>query len=162
MQPQDIRPPDRPRQNPQPDGARPNRLDNTRPRFGLDKILLALIVLLLAVHALGTALDWYFTYPWLDIPMHLGGGLFAGLFFFYVFFERWQILPRNMGIVPTAILALGFVALTGTLWEFYQYLLPSGGEPAGTYADTLKDLLNDLVGGGVGVLARNASCVVDK
>gem|GEM_PF-1613175 len=52
------------------------------------------------------------------------------------------------------VLMLGFVALIGVLWEFYEFLhdfyLLTGGKISvfqNSFADTIKDLFFDLVGG---------------
>lgn len=87
--------------------------------------------------------------------MHIAGGFWLGLLFFYLFFERQQILRGDFSFVQTAFLCTGFVAFIGVGWEVYQYLLevfvqnaiPFGGSMAGEHFDTLKDLFDDTMGG---------------
>jgi hypothetical protein len=52
------------------------------------------------------------------------------------------------------VLAAGFTALIGTGWEIYEYFTQIildnatfGSSGPGRYFDTLKDLLNDILGG---------------
>lgn len=125
----------------------------------LDLVLLAVIVLILAVHGFATAFSWYFVHPWVDIPMHIAGGFWLGLLFFYLFTERRQVLPRDVSLWPTVFLCLGFVALVGIGWELYEYIASAflggrmdfGDSSPGAHFDTLKDLFDDLVGGGLAV-----------
>ena len=124
-----------------------------RPR--LDRILLAVIALIFVVHSAAVALSWYYLYPWIDIPMHIASGFWIGLLFFYLFFERQQILRGELNFIQIAFLCTGFVAFIGAGWEVYEYLLevfvihlmPFGGSVPGLHFDTLKDLFDDTVGG---------------
>ena len=123
----------------------------------MGKIVLALLVLILGVHALGLAFDWYFVLSWFDIPMHLSGGAWVALLFFYIFGKRIHIISDRTGIIPTMFLALGFVALIGVGWEFYEYgydvfiaeKYPIFEAQSRGLFDALKDLFDDLLGGAI-------------
>ena len=121
----------------------------------MQKFLLGFLILILGVHIAGNIYGWYLT-THLDIPMHIAGGAWVALFFFYLFSQRsGNFLPDNK--LVQLIFALGFVALIGVGWEFYEYLADVfikhntafGCMQPGTLFDTLKDLFDDLIGGTV-------------
>ena len=126
----------------------------------MDKILLAVISLILGTHGLATVRNWYVAYPWIDNPLHIAGGIFIGLLFYYLFFVRHRVFAMT-SFLPVITLGLGFVALFGVLWEFYEFFLdvwffhahPLLGEPGYILFDTLKDLMNDLIGGFLALIA---------
>ncbi len=119
----------------------------------MQKFLLGFLLIIFVVHLAGNYYGWYLT-THLDIPMHIAGGAWVALFFFYLFGERFgYMLPESR--LARFIFALGFVALVGIGWEFFEYLtevfvthqLAFGCmEPNGLF-DTLKDLFDDLIGG---------------
>ncbi len=128
----------------------------------LARLLLILVLIIGAAHILAGVNSWYWTYRWFDTPMHLMGGVWVALLFFYLFEERFRVFDAKKNFLFTIIIVLGFVALIGLLWEFYEYfsdtfiahLPPNTPRPhPNLYTDTLKDLLNDLIGGTSAILA---------
>lgn len=127
-----------------------------------DLFILFLLIFIVAVHILAMANFWYWTVPWLDIPMHFLGGFWVAALFFWLFSKKLsqeykKILGGNFLIL--LILCLGFVSLVCVLWEFYEFsydhyifsknsLLLAQGD----VTDTMTDLLMDLIGGFVVVL----------
>ena len=120
------------------------------------------IAVIFVLHFAGTALDWYGHVWWFDIPMHIMGGMFIALLFFYVFTDRAPRLIDPAAMRPWVLcaLAIGFVAFIGVLWEFYEYAAEvfiqhqftfACAAPGGLF-DTLKDLFDDLVGGTLAIL----------
>lgn len=107
----------------------------------------------MAVHIPGNFLGWYYAVPWLDIPMHLAGGAWVGLLFFYIFGVRKSVFSPGNSLY-FLICGLGFAALIGILWEFYEFAMdvlvwksyPVWAAPGYIHFDTLKDLFNDLLG----------------
>ncbi|MBI4159827.1 hypothetical protein HY504_01540 [Candidatus Wolfebacteria bacterium] len=98
---------------------------------------------------------------WFDIVLHFFGGALGGLIFLYAN-RRWQIMNGREGIsgfIFTLAALLAAVALIGVLWEFVEYAFyivmqyalnekaPTMRVQASWYADTLGDLLSDLLGG---------------
>ena len=93
------------------------------------------------------------------MPMHFFGGLWLSIIFFHFIYPRLQI--TNYQLLITIILALGFVAIVGVLWEFFEFLFDVFISQAGyhgsfqmmrygvkdLYTDTLSDLFFDLLGG---------------
>lgn len=91
---------------------------------------------------------------YVDIPLHILGG-FVFAFAEVVYFK--EFLPKQKGFWPRLFVILFIVggsALIGVLWEHYEWLhdhflaIPQHlllAQP--DLADTMKDLLNDLLGG---------------
>lgn len=120
------------------------------------KLLLWVILIILVFHMLGVFYGWYYSHPWMDIPIHISGGAFIALLAIYLFEERLHLIEfaEHSWIVKYAMV-LGFVALMGIAMEFYEYftqaylqhaVILGCAEPGGLF-DTLKDLADDLIGG---------------
>ncbi len=120
--------------------------------FSLKSIII-LLVFILTVHAIAILNHWYWTYSWIDMPMHFLGGILAAMLFFWVNL-KFDYLTKLPNYLITVILSLSFVALIGVLWEFseffYDIFISSRGYSdflkLGA-ADTLGDLFFDLLGG---------------
>lgn len=120
------------------------------------KFIISSLLVILSFHFLAGFLRWYDIIWWLDIPMHLIGGAWVALFFIHFFYKTWRVIESKINFLALLLLVLGFVALVGVLWEFYEYLsdvyllkvhpLNFAPNPA-TLPDTMTDLLNDLIGG---------------
>jgi hypothetical protein len=129
-------------------------------RAPVSHILLGIIVGIDTVHYLASWYDWYHTVWWIDIPLHIAGGAFIGVLFVYLFRERFKVLHATHWF-PALILGTGFVALIGIGWEFYEFWVdvwlvkkyPMNEFPGAVHADTLLDLLNDMLGGAVAIAA---------
>ena len=113
--------------------------------FGL--FVLALCVLAV-MHIIATIFFLYWTYPWMDIPMHVLGGAVVA-FFFLAMWDGYAKGSFKKGLAVT----LGVVFAVGAVWELFEFM---GGitmlTDAGYVGDTLKDFTMDLVGGFVGYL----------
>jgi len=122
------------------------------------KIIVYFLIAFLFLHIFATIYHLYWLFPWFDIPMHFLGGFLLAIIFFY--FWRFAHISIGTGVssVPNVfgalVLTLGFVALIGVFWEFYEFLrdfyLLTGGKISvfqNSFADTVKDLFFDLVGG---------------
>jgi len=119
------------------------------------KILIFSLVLLFLAQIASLYFSLYWRAPWLDNIMHFWGGATAAMgMIWWSFYSKKTSLPE-LPKLYTVILILGFAALVGVLWEFYELiidklitknnyisLLQQGG-----LLDTLKDLLVDLLGG---------------
>ena len=115
--------------------------------------LLALIVIILVLHILSTVYDWYHAVWWIDIILHILGGAWAALLFFYVQ-ERHVPFFAAMPWWFSIVVAVSFVMLVGVGWEWLEYgfdyfvakddfmLRAQLG-----LTDTMKDLFDDFIGG---------------
>jgi len=109
---------------------------------------------LLGVHSIAVATNAYREIIWIDIPIHLLGGLIIGSAFLW-YARRWlPEIKRESKRMVFILLLLSWTALWGVSFEFfefsYDHLLaaPYGLQTAQLgNADTMKDLLDDLLGG---------------
>lgn len=126
---------------------------NNFRKYPISRILAVFIIFILAIHYLASVFYWYDRFWWFDIPMHILGGAWVSILFFYLFCQKKKVFFKEVSPLIVIILALGFVALVSIFWEFYEYL----GDiyRSNKYSiiirpdinDTLADFLNDLVGG---------------
>ncbi|MDO8536705.1 MAG: hypothetical protein Q7R94_00455 [bacterium] len=125
----------------------------------MKKIILLAFIIIIAIHIAGNFFGWYEAVPWLDIPMHIAGGAWVGLLFFYVFGVRKKIFNSGNNFY-FLICGLGFAALIGVLWEFYEFAMDiliwksytPWATPGHIHFDTLIDLFNDLIGAFVAIV----------
>jgi hypothetical protein len=114
--------------------------------FGLSLILLA------CFHAVALTFSLYYIYLWLDMPMHVLGGVTIALGYqsSYVFKKYTAYFPHTFLATVAAALIIGGG------WELYEYVvgLMTGGIFSAT--DTLKDIVMDCVGGAVGFIVAKA------
>lgn len=110
-------------------------------RKNLLKRLALLILFIFAVNFLANKFFWYSSIWYLDMIMHFLGGLWVGLFAFYIF------APEN--IFPRLILKiLLFVLFVGIGWEVYEILVDKVvTQNSFNILDTSSDLFFDLSGG---------------
>lgn len=115
--------------------------------------LLALVVGILVLHILSIIYDWYHAYWWIDIILHLLGGAWVATLFFYVqerYVPSFVAMPWWFSIV----VVVSFVMLVGVGWEWFEYWFDYFVAKDNFVlraqlglADTMGDLLADLVGG---------------
>ena len=79
--------------------------------------------------------------PWFDIPMHISGGLMVGLFaqtgLDYIHINKSRLL-----YIILAVIAVGLV------WELVEcYLRLTDGFGPISRLDTIKDIIDDIIGG---------------
>jgi hypothetical protein len=121
----------------------------------------AIIGVVLGVHALAFAMDWYGSLLWFDIVMHFGGGFAMG----FLALAIWEaLIVRIMfrkGTSPFLRLftytlgILGFVALVGIAWEWYEFIFDTYASQVSLefrpaqmgLGDTMADFFFDLLGG---------------
>lgn len=117
------------------------------------RLIISLLIAILFFHAFAIINYWYWTFPWLDIPMHFFGGFLVAMVFFWLR-QKTQINANNTSILLIIISCLSFVALIGIFWEFleffYDVFISSKGYRGYmqlSAADTIADLFFDLIGG---------------
>ena len=118
------------------------------------RFLIGFLIFILSVHTLATVRYWYWTIWWFDIPMHFFGGFWAAVVFVWFINKYFPQISQLHNFLSSLIAILSFVALIGVLWEFAEFLfdvfISSGGYAKIVQqdaADTLGDLLFDLLGG---------------
>lgn len=97
--------------------------------------------------ALQYFLFWKFF--WYDIMMHVLGGIVIGTTYAwgarYIIPIGWRRAFLNLGA------AVLFTIAIGVLWEVFEYILGIAGSRFLPYpADTMKDMVNDIIGGTAG------------
>ncbi|MEK7193329.1 MAG: hypothetical protein AAB652_00905 [Patescibacteria group bacterium] len=129
------------------------------------RVVIASWLLIILAHLIGVFEGLYVSVWWYDIPLHLFGGAWVALLFFYIAEDYWKIFSSSAGsrkqFLMVVCLTLGFVMLVGVFWEFYEYLFDvfiAGKHPFAYaqqgLADTMGDLFNDFVGGSIVVFTR--------
>lgn len=97
-------------------------------------------------HYLAYEFTLYYQYPWLDVPMHILGGITAAFGFLLLPVFHIELPERYIDLLPV----LAFVLVIGLVWELFEIWI---GLPLieGTYEqDLFGDLAMDLVGGALG------------
>lgn len=123
-----------------------------RPRFDIKSITFVMffisLVSLAVINNVAVKFYLYWQYLWLDIPIHFLGGVVValGVLSVFAFHEEYTFVR---GLVHT----LAFVCIVGLLWEAFEF---TAGIPIieknAVVADTILDLIMDVVGGFVGYL----------
>lgn len=89
---------------------------------------------------LGVTHGLYETIWWWDIPTHFLGGVWVGLFAAWLLEKR----DKEFTVLSCALFALS----VGVVWEIFEYTFGIGGSPfMGYWADTIKDVCMDVIGG---------------
>lgn len=100
----------------------------------------ALLMVVVALYAIG--LYWYLFWRiwWYDMPMHFLGGLWVGLFAGWAL-QYFRILVRRDILIFLAAFVVGIG------WEVFEYSVGLTKGEIGFVFDTAHDLLNDVAGG---------------
>lgn len=106
------------------------------------------LCLLAVVHVLAITFFLYWTYSWLDIPMHALGGVVVALGFLTFF-----TLYRRIAFLKGLTITLAVVLMVGVTWEVFEFMNGIERSGAGYGADTILDFVMDIVGGCLGYAA---------
>jgi hypothetical protein len=118
------------------------------------------VVLLFVGHIIGGEYNLYRHLHGYDIFMHILGGLGIGFSITAVlgscidFFELKKRDALRMQLHHNYWIIIVLVFIGGFLWELFEAYYNIAGAPVGTkayYIDTLKDLVDDMIGGCVAV-----------
>jgi len=111
------------------------------------------VLAILCAHILSVLQGWYTTYTWIDIPLHLAGGAWTALAFFYLQ-RRYVLLFSALPFLFSIIMVVGVVMLVGVGWEWFEFgfdyiFVPEHAEWRAQLGlvDTMGDLLADVIGG---------------
>lgn len=84
----------------------------------------------------------YYEIWWLDIPMHILGGL--GVAALAVSILNYKNFEITFGRIVIAFFLVAIV------WEIYEYICSSGGDYIwGGWFDTIKDMINGFLGASI-------------
>ena len=126
-------------------------------RDNMKKVWIAAWVLLGAigvVYGLMMWLGWHFIIPWIDIPLHLAGGVWVGMMFVLLFGRLFSDEAWSSKRFRILIVVVSFAAFIGVLWELFEFGVTEIGGIyfQGNIADTMGDFLMDMIGGLIGGL----------
>ena len=100
----------------------------------------------------------YWIVWWLDVPMHILGGMFAGLFFLAVFRSLTASHPFKESFIITLAVAILGALIIGLLWEVYESIAGvTYSAFGGRRFDIIKDVMMDLAGGSLTALLFSRS-----
>ena len=97
-------------------------------------------------HAAALHFFLYWQYPWLDIPVHILGGIVVAFAFLLVPSFYPEIAQRYMTL-PWILVG---VLIIGLSWELFEIMLGIPLIEKNFEADMVLDLCMDLFGGGIG------------
>lgn len=100
----------------------------------------ALLLAILAWTAIENSLYWYWW--WFDIPMHILGGIWAGLC------AAWIVAHR--GNTFTLVGCLAFALFVGVSWETFEYVEKIAVVRENYFFDTATDIVMDFAGAVLG------------
>lgn len=105
---------------------------------------------ILVVNTLAHVFYWYVSIWWFDMLMHTIGGVFVALVCSMVLLKHIKFLPSKETFITIAL----FVFIIGLAWEYYEYVVQYyvKGVQLASVADSLSDLICDMIGGSVGAL----------
>ena len=122
-----------------------------------NKILVSFLLFLFASQIISLIFSLYWKAPWLDNIMHFWGGAVVamGMIWWTFYSAKISALTKNLPKFYATVAVLGFVALAGVFWEFYEFIVDRlitknnyiSLFQQGGLLDTLKDLFLDLLGG---------------
>jgi hypothetical protein len=113
-------------------------------------LLLIATSVLLVVHLLAIEFSLYWIYRWLDMPVHLLGGIVVALLLFSLTDLRVPVPASWYRFGFFMLIVLGFALV----WEGYELVIGTLPEPR-YWADTLVDIIMGLGGGAIGYYVGN-------
>lgn len=114
-------------------------------------LFLSALVTLGITHALATEFALYWKYVWLDIPMHVLGGLTVALGLFALPLISTRVRERSLTFIPV----LGMVLAVGVIWEVFEISIGMPQFEEGFYIDMVGDLTMDLIGAALAYALRS-------
>lgn len=124
---------------------------------GTTFMLFAVALSVLGVaHTAASAFYLYWTYSWLDMPMHALGGAAVALGFL-AFCTGCARAPFPRGLLATLVAVL----IAGIAWEIFEVAAHVTLPEVGQARDTAQDVIADLIGGSAGYWAARAAAAFD-
>jgi len=123
---------------------------------------LLVLVILIALHIVGSYHSWYWAYSWFDVVVHIVSGLWVALLILWLASVFGQINSLKEYKTKSLLIALISAVLFGVIWE----LLENFGHltyvsDKGYSLNTALDLLNGILGALLAYLyfVRRKKCV---
>ena len=116
-------------------------------RYFPPRVLVTLIFTIFFLQVAATYWHLFFYIWWLDIPMHILGGLWIALFALASYYGSLAIKEKEYSQLFVTIFAVAMTLSIGLFWEIYEFGVDHAvGDTEVGLADALMDLTNDLVG----------------
>jgi hypothetical protein len=107
-----------------------------------------LMLIIVALHWVGSIYSFYYILDWYDIVMHFLGGAWVVLFSLWVLNTQYA---KKLSGLSSFLHLLAIVLVVGVLWEALEiYMGFTAFADPRYWFDTPMDLLMDLLGGGYG------------
>ena len=115
-------------------------------RFFKPSFLLMLIIV--ALHWIGSIYSFYYILDWYDIVMHFLGGAWVVLFSLWILNTQYA---KNLRFSSSFLHLLAIVIVVGVLWEALEIFMHFTSFSESEYwFDTPMDLFMDVLGGSYG------------
>jgi|GEM_PF-4472931 len=118
-------------------------------------LFIAAIVALFTFDAIAIYNSWYFYYAWVDVPVHITGGLILSILFYYVVFtNRFTGLLFNIKRTKQSVFSIMifWVLVTAIGWEIAEFLYGRTVVSPRLVPDTFLDIIATVVGALLGYL----------
>ncbi len=106
--------------------------------------------LLFCLHLAMVFLGFYKRHPWIDIPMHVLGGVFIAYSFSLTvtYFQERKILSE-LNILSRSVFLFALTSTAAVIWEFGEFALDFlfSTNTQASVEDTILDMFLGLVGG---------------
>jgi len=109
------------------------------------------------VHIVSLELYLYWRFPWLDIPMHLLGGVAVALALLLLLQWMPRMPRRYLALFP---IVMG-VLVVGLVWEVFEIWAGIPLIEPGFERDMLLDICMDIVGGAVGYVVGTSVASIE-
>jgi hypothetical protein len=108
-----------------------------------------LTILFIAIfHYMAIKYSWYWTYKWMDIPVHIVGGFWVSLTSLWVALKIKHIDNINGYKKKALLIMLSSVFIIAILWEIFELVFKVTSLNSINYwQDTLGDIFNSFIGG---------------
>lgn len=108
-------------------------------------IALTFAFIAIGAHVIADRFFLYWTVPQIDIPIHILGGIMAGLFSGVALMAAGRSQTGRAIVLGSLIVGIG--------WELLEVVMHATDTVGLTYPyDTVKDLIDDMIGGTIAYL----------
>jgi hypothetical protein len=116
-------------------------------------ILTSLVLFIFIFNLFATYWHLYFLIWWLDIPVHMLGGAWVALMTLFLYYHTKYLRKKDHAALFAFVLAVATALVVGLMWEVYEFIIDRAMSVHDLQiSDTLKDLCDDLFGGGAAAL----------
>lgn len=105
-------------------------------------VFFSVLITIALIHIVSSEFYLYWKYLWLDVPMHILGGIAVALGFSLLPFFRIRLKQ----CYTTRIWYVSVVFAVGVFWELFEFFAGISIHEPGFVLDTTTDLIFDTVG----------------